>query len=80
MLQSNAAKSLLLVGVTAIEGDFEEGDIVNIIDNKGNRIAIGRTSYSSDDARANIGQHDIKPLVHYDYLAPSNSPKGERTN
>ena len=80
VLQSNAAKSLLLVGVTAIEGDFEEGDIVNIIDNKGNRIAIGRTSYSSDDARANIGQHDIKPLVHYDYLAPSNSPKGERTN
>ena len=80
VLQSNAAKSLLLVGVTAIEGDFEEGDIVNIIDNKGNRIAIGRTSYSSDDARANIGQHDIKPLVHYDYLAPSNSPKGERAN
>lgn len=67
-LCGNSAKSLLLVGVTAIEGGFEEGDIVNVVDGGGRHIAIGRSAYSSDDARANIGRHGIKPLVHYDYL------------
>lgn len=68
VLCGNSAKSLLLVGVTAVEGDFEEGDIVNVVDGGGRRIALGRSAYSSDDARANIGRHGVKPLVHYDYL------------
>lgn len=68
-LLSDRAVSLLLVGVTAIEGDFEEGDIVNIVDHKGNPIAVGRSEYSAEAARPLIGQHDLKPLVHYDYLA-----------
>lgn len=68
-LLSDRAVSLLLVGVTAIEGDFEEGDIVNIVDHKGNPIAVGRSAYSAEAARPLIGQHDLKPLVHYDYLA-----------
>ncbi len=68
-LRSSKAVSLLLVGVTAVEGDFEEGDIVNVVTPEGRRIAVGKSSFSSDDARALIGQHDQKPLVHYDYLA-----------
>ncbi|WP_288152597.1 glutamate 5-kinase [uncultured Prevotella sp.] len=67
-LKSEKATSLLLVGVTAVDGDFEEGDIINIADPSGNTIAIGRSAYSSDEARKNIGVHDIRPLVHYDYL------------
>ncbi|GAA6529577.1 MAG: glutamate 5-kinase [Prevotella sp.] len=67
-LKGDKATSLLLVGVTAIEGDFEEGDIIDVIDNKGITIAVGRSGYSADEARKNIGAHDIKPLIHYDYL------------
>ena len=67
-LKGDKAVSLLLVGVTAIEGDFEEGDIVNIVDENSNTIAVGRSGYSSADACKLIGEHDIKPLVHYDYL------------
>lgn len=62
------AVSLLMVGVTAIEGDFEEGDIINIIDDGGRTIGIGRSAYSSDEARQLIGRHDVKPIIHYDYL------------
>ncbi len=69
VLQSDKAVSLLLVGVTDIEGDFEEGDIVNIITPENQRIAVGRSSFSSDEARKLIGKHDQKPLVHYDYMA-----------
>ena len=67
-LESDKATSLLLVGVTAIDGDFEEGDIINVEDPSGKTIAIGRSGYSADDASKSIGAHDIKPLIHYDYL------------
>lgn len=67
-LCNNHAVSLLMVGVERIEGDFEEGDIINIVDRQGRVIAVGRTAYSSAEAQAHIGQHEVKPLVHYDYL------------
>jgi len=67
-LQGDRAVSLLLVGVTAVEGDFDEGDIISIADADGKRVAVGRTSYGSDEARQHIGEHGLRPLVHYDYL------------
>ena len=67
-LKGDKAVSLLLVGVTSIDGDFEEGDMINIEDAHGQTIAVGRSGYSSDEARKLIGVHDIKPLNHYDYL------------
>lgn len=67
-LCGDRAVSLLMVGVTAIEGDFEEGDIISIIDNRGTRIGIGRSSYSAGEAATLIGKHDVKPIIHYDYL------------
>lgn len=67
-LRSRRAASLLMVGVTGVEGDFEEGDIVNIVDPNGNVIAIGRSSYDYGQAVLFIGKHDVRPIVHYDYL------------
>lgn len=67
-LRGNKAVSLLPVGITSVDGDFEEGDIINIIDMQGNSIAVGRAGYGSDEARAFIGLHGKKPLVHYDYM------------
>ena len=67
-IKGEKAVSLLLVGVTDIVGDFEEGDIITVTDESGMRIAVGRSSYNSEDAIAMIGMHDKKPIVHYDYL------------
>ena len=67
-LRGDKAVSLLLVGVDSITGDFDEGDIINIADEQGNVFGVGRSAYSSDEARKLIGAHDVKPLVHYDYL------------
>ncbi len=67
-LQGQRAVSLLLVGVTDVEGDFEEGDLVSIVDPQGTKIAVGRSAYDSATARELIGQHDQKPIIHYDYL------------
>lgn len=67
-LKGAKAVSLLLVGVSSIEGDFEEGDIINVVDDQGKVIAVGRSGYSAQEARKYIGAHDMKPLIHYDYL------------
>jgi glutamate 5-kinase len=62
------ATSVLFVGVTRIEGDFEKDDIVKILDEKGVMIGVGCANYDSDAARSRIGKRSDKPLVHYDYL------------
>ena len=67
-LLGKEATSLLMVGVTGIAGDFEEGDIIHIINENGEHIAIGRSGYSSEEARRLIGEHNVRPLVHYNYL------------
>jgi len=67
-LLSNQAKSLLPVGVIAIEGTFEKGDLVRIKDEAGNLIGIGKAEYSSENAEKHKGNKNKKEVVHYDYL------------
>lgn len=68
VLTGEKASSLLPVGVTAIEGDFEKGDIVRIISPDGKAIGVGKVSAGSARAAELIGQKGRRPLVHYDYL------------
>ena len=65
---SDTAVSLLPVGVTAVEGDFEKDDLVAIVAPDGTELGIGRIAVNSDEARATMGQHGHKPIVHYDYM------------
>jgi len=67
-LHSKDAVSLLAVGVVSVAGEFEEGDIISILDRNGKRLGIGRSAYSSRDAERLKGTHDVKPVIHYDYL------------
>lgn len=68
VLQSDRAVSLLPIGITAVEGEWEEGDIVTIMAPGGSRIGVGRASLSSADTLAAIGRRGHRPVVHYDYL------------
>ncbi|MFD1468981.1 glutamate 5-kinase [Hymenobacter caeli] len=63
------ASSLLPVGVVAIEGPFQKGDIVRLTDDAtGQPFALGIAEYGADKALEWLGQQHKKPLVHYDYL------------
>ena len=62
------ATSVLPVGITRIEGNFERGDIVGIFNASGSQIGVGKAQYGSETARDVIGKKGEKPLVHYDYL------------
>ena len=65
-LVSPTATSVLPVGVTRVEGDFERDDIVRIIAPDGHAFAYGRVA--CDAARAAMGKKGRRPIVHYDYL------------
>jgi glutamate 5-kinase len=50
-------KSLLPVGVIAVEGEFGKGDVVSICDPTGTEIARGLCNYSSEDAATLVGKN-----------------------
>jgi glutamate 5-kinase len=72
-------KSLLPIGVTEVEGDFERGAVVACIDPAGREIARGLANYSAAEARriirrpsgeieAILGYVDEPELIHRDNL------------
>jgi len=67
-LLNNSATSLLLIGISKIEGTFETGDIVRIYDEQNNPLGIGKSQYASTEANKLKGDKKRKPFIHYDYL------------
>ncbi|GAB3092312.1 glutamate 5-kinase [Aestuariicella hydrocarbonica] len=72
-------KSLLPVGVRAVEGDFHRGDMVSCVDAQGVEVARGLVNYSvqesrriigrpSEDIESRLGYVDELELIHRDNL------------
>lgn len=51
-----AGRSLLPIGITAVEGEFRRGDIVACVDPDGREIARGMANYDAREARALAGR------------------------
>lgn len=73
-------KSLLPVGVVEVQGDFDEGDVVECLDKTGVRVAVGQVSFSSSIAKqiAKKHSHEVahilgekaeQVILHRDYMA-----------
>jgi glutamate 5-kinase len=62
-----AGKSLLPAGVRAVEGDFEKGDAVVVVDENGRAVARGLAAYGADQARAIQGRRSdaIEAILGY---------------
>jgi glutamate 5-kinase len=62
-------KSLLPAGVMEAEGKFQRGDIVDILNGKGDRIGCGISNYGLDDIAIIKGVHSdrISSLLGYEY-------------
>jgi glutamate 5-kinase len=67
-LMGDKASSLLMIGVSRVEGFFKRGDIIRIFDDTGKQIGIGKSQYDSEKVELYMGEKRKKPLVHYDYL------------
>ncbi|MFO8010934.1 MAG: glutamate 5-kinase [Dehalococcoidia bacterium] len=64
-------KSLLPAGVIQVRGQFERGDVVEIVNAEGNIIATGITGYSSTDVKKIMGSRSdrIEERLGYGYGA-----------
>ena len=60
-------KSLLPVGVKAVQGQFQRGEMVACVDENGNEVARGLINYSASEVARIIGQpsHQIEALLGY---------------
>lgn len=60
-------RSLLPIGITAVSGEFERGDLVSCIDGQGRERARGLANYSSVEAHALMGKASaqIEPTLGY---------------
>lgn len=63
----NSGKSLLAVGVKAVKGRFERGEMVVCLDENGHRIACGLVNYSAQAASKIAGQNseNITDILGY---------------
>lgn len=61
--------SLLPVGVAAVEGNFERGDTVRVLDSSGRELARGMVNYRAADLSRLLRRHsdDIEGLLGYHY-------------
>lgn len=62
--------SLLPVGLTKVSGDFEKGDLVQIVDDSGVALALGIARYDSTNLRQALGKKHQPIFIHYDQLHP----------
>jgi glutamate 5-kinase len=60
-------KSLLPIGMTAVEGDFSRGEVIAVRDPKGVEIARGLANYAAAEARilCRKPSSDIERLLGY---------------
>lgn len=64
-------RSLLPAGVVKVDGDFQRGDVVDILNEEGEHIGCGISNYSSADVAIIKGVHSdrILSLLGHDYGA-----------
>lgn len=68
LLDKSLATSLLPIGITRVEGDFEKGDLLKVQTEDGSTLGVGKAQYGAEKARRHMGQKGKPVLIHYDYL------------
>jgi len=68
LLDSNRLTSLLPIGIEAVEGPFNSGDVIQIRNQAGDVLGCGKARYDHEEANQLKGQRGQKALIHYDYL------------
>jgi len=68
MRKPGPAMSLLPVGLNKIEGAFTKGDLVQIVDEKGDALALGVARYDAANLRKMLGKKRQPVFIHYDQL------------
>ncbi len=68
LLSKNKIMSLLPVGVVRVSGDFDKGDIIEIVGDKKRKLGFGIAEYGAIKARELMGAKRARPVIHYDHM------------
>ena len=66
-MNKHDAISILPVGIEASNGNFKRGDLIEVLNPAGDKIAIGVARYNSSKLQEYIGKNHPE-FIHYDYL------------
>ncbi len=64
-------KSLLPIGITAVQGDFNKGDTILIVDESGELHAKGLVNFNHDEMQKIMGKHSAETEEILGYLGPN---------
>lgn len=61
----DGGRSLLAIGIRSVEGDFQKGELVSLVDLNGTEVARGLSNYDAQTARSIAGQRteDISRML-----------------
>ena len=62
------ARSILPVGIIKFKGEFQKGDLIDIISPKDDKIGTGLAKYNHDKLSEYLGRNDKPAFIHYDHL------------
>lgn len=68
LFDSGRLTSLLPVGIVAVDGRFNRGDVIQILNPDGKVLGCGLARYGHEEAVNLMGRRGQKVLIHYDYL------------
>ncbi|MDY6851957.1 MAG: glutamate 5-kinase, partial [Thermodesulfobacteriota bacterium] len=57
---TSRGKSLLPAGIQDVQGDFDAGALVRIMDSEGNAVGVGLSNYNAGDLRTIMGKHSAE--------------------
>ncbi|MDD3896666.1 MAG: glutamate 5-kinase [Candidatus Peribacteraceae bacterium] len=72
-LSADQPANLLPVGIRTFDGEFQKGDIVSVLDEKGTMIGLGMAAYGHSVLMKYMGKRGYSPFIRADYFFPSTS-------
>ena len=69
-LSADQPANLLPVGIRSLEGAFQKGDIVSVLDEKGTMIGLGMAAYGHSILAKCMGKRGYPSFIRADYFFP----------
>jgi glutamate 5-kinase len=68
LLEEKRVVSIMPVGIDGFKGEFQKGDVVDLMTPKSVKIGVGIAKYNSDRLKEVLGQKQKPVFIHYDHL------------
>ncbi|MGQ3887482.1 glutamate 5-kinase [Legionella sp. CNM-1927-20] len=66
--ESRRILSILPVGIVSYSGEWQKGDLIDILNLKNEKVGIGLTRYDDKRLEEYLGEKNKPAFIHYDYL------------